>query len=118
MNTMNPPSVQSSVSVFQADLFGQRERLWYVKFLDFHTKNPQVYLLFERFAKQLIERGHKKLGARMIIERIRWEAATGGAKDDDGFKINNMFIAHYARTFIKNNPQYTEYFELREIKAL
>lgn len=101
----------------QIDLFASIDG-WRKRFEDFHLTNPQIYLLFERFAKELIAKGHKKLGARMIIERIRWECATNSQKDDAGFKINNMFIAHYARLFIQKNPQYKDYFEFREIKRL
>lgn len=102
--------------IIQSDLFadvkGIRKR-----FEDFHLQHPNVYLLFEKFAVALIAKGHKKLGAKMIIERIRWEYATN-SKDDQGFKINNDFTAHYSRMFIRNHPQYKEYFEFREIKTL
>jgi|SRR5579871_1937002 len=109
--------VKMNAENFQADLFGGMGRGNYKRFLDFHIKYPQVYILFEKFAKMLIEKGHKKLGSKMIIERIRWEIATG-SKDQDGFKINNNYTAHYSRLFIKNNPQYKEYFEFRTIKNL
>lgn len=102
--------------VMQGELFVMGPSI-YKKFLDFHIKYPQVYLLFEKFALQLIGAGKIKLGARMIIERIRWEITTG-SKDDDGFKINNMFIAYYSREFIKHHPEYREYFEFRIIKRM
>lgn len=89
----------------------------YLKFLDFHTKYPTVYRLFEKFALQLIQAGHKKMGSKMIMERIRWEVFVD-AKDKDGFKINNNFTAYYSRMFIKNNPQYKDYFEFREIRKM
>jgi len=98
-------------------LFEQTERTIYKRFLDFHIKYPQVYILFEKFALQLIGNGHKRLGAKMIIERIRWECATG-SKDEHDFKINNSFVAHYSRLFIKNNPLYQDCFEFRTIKSL
>jgi hypothetical protein len=90
----------------------------YKNYLHFHTKFPQVYLLFERFAMQLINSGHTKLGSKMIMERIRWEISTGGAKDSDGFKINNNYTAYYSREFIKNHPEYMEYFEFRVIRKM
>lgn len=99
------------------ELFAPIEQSNYKRFLDFHVLHPQVYRLFEKFALQLIERGHKKLGAKMIMERIRWEITTG-SKDNDGFKINNNYTAYYSRLFIKNNPQYRDYFEFREIRKL
>lgn len=88
----------------------------YSKFLQFHTLHPVVYRLFEQFSLQLIAAGHKKLGSKMIIERIRWEISTNGSKDADGFKINNNYTCYYSRLFIKNNPQYRDYFEFREVK--
>lgn len=98
-------------------LFEQTERTIYKRFLDFHIKFPQVYIYFEKFSIQLIKSGRNKLGAKMIIERIRWEVATN-SKDEHDFKINNSFIAHYSRLFVKNNPEYRDCFEFRVIKSL
>ena len=73
--------------------------------------------MFERFAKQLIEQfGYKRIGAKMIIERVRWECAIN-SKDKQGYKINNDYTAHYARLFIQNNPQYRDCFETRKLKS-
>lgn len=105
----------SPQGVIQAEMFvlGRNN---YVDFLDFHTKNPQVYLLFEKFALQLLNAGNEKLGAKMIMERIRWEISTGGAKDEHGFKINNNYTAYYSREFIKRNPKHKDCFEFRTIR--
>lgn len=113
----NTETIPETEELLQMELFSSMERSYYKKFLDFHILNPRVYLLFERFAKQLIEKGHKKLGAKMIMERIRWEITTG-SKDDQGFKINNNYISYYSRLFVKNNPLLMEYFEFREIRRL
>jgi hypothetical protein len=104
-------------SIHQVDLFDQVNDGIYRRFTEFHEQYPQVYLLFKKFAKALIDAGNKKLGSKMIIERIRWEYKTG-SKDPEGFKINNNFTAHYARLFIKDHPQYSEYFETRELKSI
>ena len=87
------------------------------KFAAFHDAYPNVYVLFERFSLQLLMSGHKKIGAKMIMERVRWECATG-SNDETGYKINNNYIAHYARLFIKRNPEYKECFETRVLKTL
>lgn len=100
----------------QASLFSTNDQDNYLKFLVFHSEHPQVYRLFEKFAKQLIENGFKKLGAKMIIERIRWEMSTK-SKDAAGFKINNNYTCYYSRLFIKNNPEHSDKFEFREIKT-
>lgn len=100
----------------QADLFVMGPSI-YKNFLHFHVKYPQVFLLFEKFALQLIQAGHVKLGAKMIMERIRWEIQTG-SKDADGFKINNNYTAYYSRLFIKNHPEYKDFFEFRIIRRM
>jgi len=97
----------------QGNLFTQQNGN-YVDFLVFHSTYPKVYMLFEKYALQLIAAGHTKLGAKMIIERIRWEFATG-SKDADGFKINNNHTCFYSRLFITNHPQYKDFFEFRKV---
>lgn len=85
------------------------------RFVKFHHQFPKVYDLFRSFALQLIRKGHKQIGARMIIERIRWEFATG-SQDEMGFKINNDFIAHYARMFQNEFPELKDFIETRAIR--
>jgi hypothetical protein len=86
------------------------------RFDAFHAEHPRVYMLFSIFALQLLQRGHTKIGAKMIMERVRWECFTG-SKDMHGYKINNDFIAHYARLFVDEFPQHKECFEFRILKA-
>ena len=100
----------------QGELFVMGRSI-YKDFLHFNSAYPQVYLLFEKFALQLIHAGKTKLGAKMILERIRWEITTG-SKDEEGFKINNNFTAYYSRWFIRNHPQYKEFFEFRVIRKM
>jgi hypothetical protein len=102
--------------ILQGELFDFGPSI-YRQFTAFHKKYPQVYLLFEKFALQLIKAGKIKLGSKMIIERIRWEIATG-SQDDDGFKINNNFTAYYSREFAKKHPEYEEYFDFRTIRRI
>lgn len=106
----------TAISPVQFNLFAEQNSV-YVRFTKFHTQYPKVYELFKAFALDLIRKGHTRIGARMIIERIRWEFATG-SKDDMGFKINNDFICHYARLFINEHKEYAEYFDTRQIKRL
>ncbi len=103
-----------SVTVPQLDLFNASDSQ-YEKFLRFHTKYPQVYRLFVKFAKQLLDKGLQTIGSKMIIERIRWEVATE-SMDEDGFKINNNYTCYYSRLFMNDHPQHQGCFETREIK--
>ena len=45
------------------------------KFNQYHRDNPQVYELFKRFTFMAIKRGHNRLSAWMIANRIRWETS-------------------------------------------
>ncbi len=75
------------------------------KFNIFHRENPQVYEYFVTFAMTLINRGYKRISGRLIIERVRYETMTETVSND-GFKINNDHIAHYARLFIRQYPEH------------
>lgn len=91
------------------------------RFISFHKDNPEVYELFERFTFQAIECGVSRLGARLIYERIRWEViiSTKGAgysaESKKILKLNDNFIAWYARLFMAKNRKHLGLFELRRV---
>lgn len=76
----------------------------------YDQENPQIYAMFVRFALQVAHR-RKRFSAKMIFHRIRWETMIG--QDDGDFKIDDGWIAHYARKFIREYPQYDGLFEFR-----
>lgn len=82
----------------------------YVGWRKFHKKNPRIYLLYKRFALELIDAGVPQLGSQMIFERIKWEKTL---QDGKPFKINNNYIAFYARLFVKEFPEYAHMFRFR-----
>jgi hypothetical protein len=88
----------------------KKQRWW-----DWHRANPSVYEYFERFTFEAIERGHKKLSAWLIVNRIRWETAVVTSGGD--FKISNDFIAYYARLFMHKHPQHRGFFRTRPMKG-
>lgn len=84
------------------------------KFNQYHRNNKGVYELYKKFAFQLINSGAKKIGSKMIIERIRWETkikTKGGV-----YKINNNHTAFYARLFERDFPQHSEIFFTRRLR--
>lgn len=96
------------------DLFTQPETaIKKQAFEKFHSDNPNVYALFKRFAFQLMNAGVKKMGAKLIIERIRYETAIKTKGDD--FKINNNHTCYYSRLFIFDYPEYKRYFTFKSI---
>ena len=85
------------------------------KFNQYHKDNPQVYELFKRFTFMAIKRGHNRLSAWMIANRIRWETSIETFSVDE-YKISNDYIALYARMFMQDHPQYNGFFKTKEMK--
>lgn len=85
------------------------------RWLDWHAANPHVYELFRRFTFEAIDRGHRKLSAWLIVNRIRWETTVETNGGD--FKISNNFIAYYARLFMDEHPEYRGFFRTKPLKG-
>jgi hypothetical protein len=83
-------------------------------FKKYHEENPQVYKEFERIALQLIKRGYIRIGAKQIVEVIRYHTMIEG---NDGYKVNNNFTSDYARLFENDHPIYAGYFLKRLCKS-
>jgi hypothetical protein len=76
--------------------------------------NPNIFPLFERFAREAYERG-RKFSISLLTERIRWEARMTWEKDQGGFKINNNYRAYIARDLLARHPHYSEFLETRKV---
>lgn len=83
---------------------------------EWHTINPHVYDMFERFTFDLIKAGVQQSSAWLIINRMRWETAL--KTHGDKFRISNDFIAMYARFFMYRNPEYEGFFKTKELKRV
>ena len=86
------------------------------RFNNFNRDNPEVYELFKRFTFQAINKGHTRLSAWMIANRIRWETQIETVNDD--YKISNDYIALYSRKFMKDYPQHDGFFRTKPMKRL
>lgn len=72
---------------------------------NFHEQSPETWYWWQHFA--IVMHGHVgKVGPHAVHERVRWEAYTGGIKDEDGYKINNTFAAFYGHAFTTKYPEY------------
>jgi len=85
------------------------------RFNQYHRDNPQVYELFKKFTFMAIRRGHNRLSAWMIANRIRWETSIETFSVDE-YKISNDYIALYARMFMSDHPEYNGFFRIKEMK--
>lgn len=86
---------------------------WHERFAEFDQTNPEIYGLFKFFAGELLSAGRTRYSARTIIERIRWHQAV--AANDGEFKINNNFIAYYARKLAQEDSRFQEFFTWRKM---
>ncbi len=85
------------------------------RFEIFHKDNPKIYEMLVRFSFEAKEAGFKRFSIRPIVERLRWyiQIETKG----DAFKINNDFSSRYARKIMQAEPELTNFFETRILKA-
>ena len=74
-------------------------------------RNRAFYPIFRHFAFQLIGAGRAKIGAKAIVERVRWEVSV--RTEGDPWKINNDYPAYYARLFMAEHPEHDGIFETR-----
>jgi len=81
-------------------------------FTEYDHQNPAVWDQFQKFTFEAIRSGHRRFSADSILHRIRWK--TSISTKDVRFKINNNFSADYARKFMREYPQFSNFFELRK----
>lgn len=84
------------------------------RFASFHALNPHVYLQFEARASEAHRAGAARIGMKAIAERIRWDVHTRTLGEE--FKLNNTFVALYARLLIWRRPELAALIELRRRK--
>jgi hypothetical protein len=75
----------------------------------YHRKNPRIYQLICKFAKQAIARGFEEYAIATIWERLRWHLQIE-IRSDEEFKLPNNHRAYYARLWLKDHPQYPYFF--------
>jgi len=79
-------------------------------FEKFDAAHPEIYNLFRTFAIQIAQK-RTHYSAKSIFHRVRWETAMGDAEGE--FKIDDGWISHYARKFVKDYPKYKYLFQFR-----
>lgn len=84
------------------------------RFIEYHKKNPRLFDLFYKFAKDAKNAGRKRFSGWMLINRIRWytDIETSGKT----FKIANDYIGLYVRLLIYYYPEFEGFFVMREMK--
>lgn len=98
----------------QGELFdaGIRER-----FEAFDRENPAVYSRLRELAL-LARHRNVKVGARLLWERLRWEVLVEVPRRDGDWKLNDHWIAWYARALMEREPELAGYFETRTLRRV
>jgi hypothetical protein len=74
-----------------------------------HAAHPEIYRKFCQFAQQAAARTDH-YSAKAVFHRVRWSTAIDEGGD---FKIDDGWISHYARKFMEDYPQHSEFFATR-----
>jgi hypothetical protein len=86
-----------------------------VNFETYDKEHPRVWELFLHFAIKTKAKGYKNYSAKAIFELARWHE--GIPLGDDGFKLNNIYTADYARKLMNLKPEFVGFFRTRDLKA-
>ena len=97
-------------------IFRQIDPRLLARFKAFHERNPWVYREFRALAQRMKTGGsRRRYSAWVIVNVIRWHRDLSSRGDP--FKVNNDFIAIYARLLIYRDPSFEGFFELRAMKS-
>lgn len=105
------------MKIIPSDGDGDRPQTIQEQFEQFHARNPVVYVLLEGFTQQMVDRGRRRIGIRMLWERVRWEIILNTEDPNSDYKINDHYHSRYVRLLIQRHPEWETLFELRKLRA-
>lgn len=86
-----------------------------IEFEKYLEENWRIWEYFRHYALQAANAGAKRISARDIMSRIRWETYVNDKMS--GWKVNHNWSPWLARHFIKEYPKYEDLFILKRSKA-
>jgi hypothetical protein len=92
----------------------EENREVYYHWIAYHFANPDLYELFERFAREA-KKTHAKIGARLLFERIRWYEQV--EKGTHQYHVCNDFAAYYARLLMLDKSEFKFLFNTKALKS-
>ena len=88
------------------------------QFTRFDRKHPEVYTLFKRYARMLLDAGQRRGSADMILHRLRWETSVGASRRHGArYKLNNIFSSRYARKLAAEDERFARFFTFRRLHS-
>ena len=85
------------------------------RFQAFHQQNPHVFALLVRLAREAQQRGARRIGAKALMERARWDLALETSGDE--YRLNNDYTSRYARLIADTHPDLAGLFQFRRLAA-
>jgi len=76
------------------------------------AESPEIYDKFVEFSL-IAARHRERFSAKCVCERIRWETMIGDKNSQ--FKIDNGWVSHYARKFMRDFPAHKDLFATRQM---
>lgn len=76
---------------------------------------PDVYSLFKKITLEIIGRGHKHYSPYGIMHIARYQTMMT-MKDQGEYKINNNYTSIFSRMFMREYPEYSDFFKTRNTK--
>jgi hypothetical protein len=86
------------------------------RFKEFHARNPRVYELLCRLARDAKQQGRSRIGIKMLWEVVRWNLSRD-LPHDETFKLPNDFHSRYARLIMAQEQDLAGIFEIRELRS-
>jgi hypothetical protein len=85
------------------------------RFLAFHRANPWVAATLTRMARELVARGHERVGIAMLWETLRHRHMTSTTDPTSSFRLNNVYRSRYARMLMDQHADLAGVFETRKL---
>lgn len=86
-----------------------------VRWWAFHLEHPEVYNTLRDLTWQLVERGYRHLGIKMLWETLRYQTMLGAqVPGEDVVRLNNNHTSLYARLIMEREPGLEGIFETRD----
>jgi hypothetical protein len=85
------------------------------RFAEWLRENGHVLDQFCEMARAVKRAGRQRIGAKRLIEIMRWDTNT--QTTGDTFKFNNSFTSRLARAAIVRHPELDGFFEQRELRS-
>jgi hypothetical protein len=88
-----------------------KDRVKLEQWLKCHAERPEVFELFDRYARELLRSGRERYSMDAIWNRMRWHSAV--STDEPEYKLSDKYRVFYGRYWQQLHPEYASFFANR-----